>query len=275
MFRILFNCGLRSAELRELCVGDVDIIENTLAIWDTKFHNNRVVPFSEPVADTLTKYLENLSPQSGNCLLFPSPKPHDNGGAYGASWLGAQFRMLLDHANIPYYGPGKGPRPHDTRHTFAVHCLNNWMISTPETATKRGRRNLVLLTILYDTPARVSELVNIRIRDERLEAPAVITLLGKGGKIRSVPLMKQTVELIRAYFVENRIDPHLHSDMPLFWNAHRQKLTRSGVTYILQKYVEMAQEISPVMPTNVTPHKLRHPNVKPTTKIFSTFLFHP
>ena len=76
MFRILFNCGLRSAELRELRVGDVDLVENTLTIWDTKFHKNRVVPFSEPVADALTKYLDNLSPQSGDCLLFPSPKPH-------------------------------------------------------------------------------------------------------------------------------------------------------------------------------------------------------
>lgn len=132
------------------------------------------------------------------------------------------------------------------------------LLSMPDASTKRGRRNLVLLTVLYDTAARVSELVEIRIRDVRLDAPAVITLHGKGGKIRSVPLMKQTVELLKAYFAENRIDSHLHSDMPLFWNAHKQKLTRSGVTYILRKYVEMAQEISSEMPSKITPHKLRH-----------------
>ena len=63
---------------------------------------------------------------------------------------------------------------------------------------------MVLLTVLYDTAARVSELVDICIRDVWLDAPAVITLRGKGGKIRSVPLMKQTVELIRAYFAENK-----------------------------------------------------------------------
>lgn len=133
------------------------------------------------------------------------------------------------------------------------------LLSMPDTSTKRGRRDLVLLTVLYDTAARVSELVDIRIRDVRLDVPAVITLYGKGGKIRSVPLMKQTVELIRAYFAENQLDPHLHSDMPLFWNAHRQKLTRSGVTYILRKYVEMAQEISSEMPTNITPHQSHAP----------------
>jgi len=132
------------------------------------------------------------------------------------------------------------------------------LLSMPDTSTKGGRRDLVLLTVLYDTAARVSELVDICIRDVRLDAPAVITLHGKGGKIRSVPLMKQTVELIRTYFVENRIDSYLHSDVPLFWNAHRQKLTRSGVTYILRKYVERAQNVSSEMPTNITPHKLRH-----------------
>lgn len=132
------------------------------------------------------------------------------------------------------------------------------LLTMPDTSTKRGRRDLVLLTVLYDTAARVSELVDIRICDVRLDAPAVITLHGKGRKVRSVPLMKQTVNLLKAYFEESRIDSVLHSDLPLFWNTHRKKLTRSGVTYILRKYVEMAQGISPDMPVNISPHKLRH-----------------
>ena len=41
----------------------------------------------------------------------------------------AQFRELLRLAHIPYGGKGNGPRPHDIRHTFAVHCLNNWVLS--------------------------------------------------------------------------------------------------------------------------------------------------
>lgn len=154
--------------------------------------------------------------------------------------------------NIPRKAASSPPAQYLTADSLRL------LLSMPDTSTKKGRRNLVLLTVLYDTAARVSELVDIRIRDVRLDAPAVITLHGKGGKIRSVPLMKQTVELIRAYFTENRIDPHLHSDAPLFWNAHRQKLTRSGVTYILRKYAEMAQGISSKMPSNITPHQLRH-----------------
>ena len=67
------------------------------------------------------------------------------------------------------------------------------LLSMPDTSTMKGRRHLAILTVLYDTAARVSELIDIRLRDMRLDPPAVITLHGKGGKIRSVPLMKQTV----------------------------------------------------------------------------------
>ena len=128
----------------------------------------------------------------------------------------------------------------------------------PDTSTRKGRRHLVLLTVLYDTAARVSELTNICLKDVRLEPPAIITLHGKGGKIRSVPLMKQTVTLLREYLAENGILPQRNPDFPLFWNSRRQKLTRSGVTFILQKYAEMAQSVSPEVPGRITPHVMRH-----------------
>ena len=109
------------------------------------------------------------------------------------------------------------------------------LLSMPDTSTPKGRRHLVLLTVLYDTAARVSELADICMRDVRLDFPAVITLHGKGGKIRTVPLMKPTTELLRSYLEENHIDLRRNPDMPLFWNGSRHKLTRSGITYIVQK----------------------------------------
>ena len=132
------------------------------------------------------------------------------------------------------------------------------LLSMPDVSTKKGRRHLVLLTVLYDTAARVSELVNIRLRDIRLDFPAVITLHGKGGKVRTVPLMKQTAGLLQGYLQENHIDLRATPELPLFWNGRRHKLTRSGVTYIVQKYAEMAQELSTGMPTKISPHVFRH-----------------
>lgn len=129
MFRILFNCGLRSAELRKLCVCDVDLEQDLLIIRDTKFHKTRLVPFTQPVADSLKQYIQTLMPQSEDALLFPSPKTYGRRAVYSAVWLQTQFQMLLNRAGIPYKGKKLGPRPHDTRHTFAVHCLNNWVLS--------------------------------------------------------------------------------------------------------------------------------------------------
>ena len=98
-------------------------------ILDTKFHKNRLVPFSDSVSEALTQYLEMFPPQFSDSLIFPSSSPRSNGGRYGNSWLQTQFHQLLRMAGIPYNGPGKGPRLHDIRHTFAVHCLNNWVLS--------------------------------------------------------------------------------------------------------------------------------------------------
>ena len=132
------------------------------------------------------------------------------------------------------------------------------LLSMPDVSTKQGLRHLVLLTVLYDTAARVSELVDIRIRDVRLDFPAVITLHGKGRKVRTIPIMKQTAELLREYLTENRIDTKHNPDMPLFWNSRHNKMTRSGVTYIVQKYTDAARETSLDIPLKISPHIFRH-----------------
>ena len=83
MFRILFNCGLRTSELLKLRMCDVNLKENVFTILDTKFHKNRLVPFSDTVAESLTQYLEMSPPKSTDSLLFPSLNPRSNGGRYG------------------------------------------------------------------------------------------------------------------------------------------------------------------------------------------------
>jgi len=124
MFRILFNCGLRISELRSLRVCDVDMDERVLIVLDTKFHKSRLVPFSNEVAEALETYFSRVEYEGQNDWLFPSPKAT---GKYTSSGQQLHFAMLLRLAGIPHGGRGKGPRLHDIRHTFAVHCLNNWV----------------------------------------------------------------------------------------------------------------------------------------------------
>lgn len=132
------------------------------------------------------------------------------------------------------------------------------ILSMPDTSTRKGRRHLLILTVLYDTAARVSELSDICIRDVRMESPAVITLHGKGNKTRSVPIMKRTARLLEDYFKEYQIDQKKHADLPLFWNAHKRKLSRSGITYIVKKYTDMARTETSDIPCKISPHVFRH-----------------
>lgn len=126
------------------------------------------------------------------------------------------------------------------------------LLAAPSTDTARGLRDQALLCLLYDSGARVQELADIRIRDLRLDSPAQVQLTGKGRKTRSVPLMEQTVCILKEYMKRNGLDNGLNDDHPLFFNAQEKKLTRQGITYVLKKYAEQCGI------NDISPHQLRH-----------------
>ncbi len=134
------------------------------------------------------------------------------------------------------------------------------LLAQPDRTTADGRRDAALLTFLYDTGARVQEIIDLVARNIRLEAPALVTLTGKGRKTRQVPLMSPTTRLMGDYLTERRLLQPDQRDHPVFYNRQRHRLTRAGVTYILAKYAEQARAHSPgvAFPTQVTPHVLRH-----------------
>jgi site-specific recombinase XerD len=129
------------------------------------------------------------------------------------------------------------------------------LLEQPDMRTKNGRRDIVLLSVLYDTGARVQEVCDLRVRDVRLESPALIILTGKGCKSRHVPLLGNTVKLLQNYIKERGLQGNATPDMPLFYNQRHTALTRGGITHILQKYVNKAG--CPDMPSKTTPHVLR------------------
>jgi site-specific recombinase XerD len=131
-------------------------------------------------------------------------------------------------------------------------------LAQPDRRTPEGRRDAVLLSVLYDTGARVQELVDLSVGDVRLDPPAQIRLLGKGRKMRAVPLMGNTIQLLRTHLQENKLDHPEQFDKPLFHNAHHQRLTRSGIRYILHKYVVLARNKCPTLNRTVSPHTMRH-----------------
>ena len=132
------------------------------------------------------------------------------------------------------------------------------LLRLPDTMTKKGRRDSVLLSVLYDTGGRVQEVCDLVVRNIRLETPTEIALTGKGRKTRFVPLMDNTVSMLRGYIAENRLDTVGKESSPLFFNQQHGKLSRGGVTYVLQKYASLAHDHDPAIPAKLTPHILRH-----------------
>ena len=132
------------------------------------------------------------------------------------------------------------------------------LLSQPDKMTVKGRRDLTLLSILYDSGCRVQELANLKVRDVVLEDPAVLILTGKGNKGRRVPLMINTLNLLQHYFKEHSLDKDWKKDYPLFINKQRNKLTKEGIAYIISQCVGSAGRVSASMPEKVTPHMFRH-----------------
>jgi site-specific recombinase XerD len=132
------------------------------------------------------------------------------------------------------------------------------LLRQPDVMTKKGRRDAVLLAVLYDTGGRVSEVCDLIVRNIRLDSPAEITLTGKGRKTRIVPLMANTIAMLRGYIDENKLGTPDKDSHPLFFNQHRSHLSRGGITHILQKYAKLAHMADKNIPENITPHILRH-----------------
>jgi integrase/recombinase XerD len=133
------------------------------------------------------------------------------------------------------------------------------LLKQPDVSTKKGRRDLALLSLLYDTGARVQEVIDLTPAVIRFNKPATILLKGKGDKSRVVPLLDDQVNILKQYMAERKLLEPFANQYPLFANSYHQKLTRAGVTNILLKYVKKARQETPdLIPEKISCHSLRH-----------------
>ena len=131
------------------------------------------------------------------------------------------------------------------------------LLEQPRTATVNGRRDLTLLATLYDTGARVSEIINLKARDVKFDKiNTTIRLFGKGSKVRIVPVIGNTSNLLSRYFKEHNLEDNPNSYV--FVSKLKQPLTEPGVKYIIEKYRSLAEKVSPLVPKNIYPHMFRH-----------------
>lgn len=134
------------------------------------------------------------------------------------------------------------------------------VLDMPNSSTEAGFKDKVLLSVLYDTGARVDELIHMKLIDIHLDKPSVIKIKGKGNKVRVVPIIGNTVQLLKHYIAENDLERRQFSDHEyIFQNRSGNPYTRAGISYIIDKYVELANLKDKANITiNVHPHVFRH-----------------
>jgi site-specific recombinase XerD len=121
---------------------------------------------------------------------------------------------------------------------------------------RNGLRDFTLLSLLYNTGARVQEICDLKVSNLRLESPPLLTITGKGNKTRQVPIWESTQKILIDYLRLSKLDS---SKDFLFTNRGGDKLSRYGIRYILAKYVQKAEVINPkIKDKNIGPHTIRH-----------------
>lgn len=135
------------------------------------------------------------------------------------------------------------------------------MMDAPDVTAHIGLRDHFLMIFLYDTGARIQELLHIRLCDIKADKSPQVLLYGKGDKVRSVPLMKDTVVHLKHYMDVFHTGNPMNSPDLLFYvkrNGDLQPMSDDTVWLRLQKYVAIAQQHCPDVPMRMHPHLWRH-----------------
>ena len=131
-----------------------------------------------------------------------------------------------------------------------------FLFSVPNQKESSQLRDLAIMVLLYETGARVQELIDLCPVDIRFSSTAIVELHGKGNKTRLVPVNADAAAIVRNYIRRcNRVN----AADPLFVNRKGEKLTRAGIQYIIDKYVSTAHtQRLDLFRNRITNHCFRH-----------------
>jgi len=134
------------------------------------------------------------------------------------------------------------------------------LLQQPNVVKGKGLRDLTLLSLMYESAARVQEIIDLIPSSLYLDSkPYRVILHGKGNKNRPVPLPEEVVQILKRYMNQYELFNRENAQKPLFPNNQGQKMTRNGVNNILRKYVKMAKEKDVMLiPDGLSCHSLRH-----------------
>ncbi len=131
------------------------------------------------------------------------------------------------------------------------------LLEAPDLSTEQGRRDYALLMFLYNSGARASEATNLLIKNiifpKNTKDDGRVTILGKGGKVRTCPLWASTLNLLRPLVDGRELTENV------FLNRCGEPITRFGVYDMVDRYAKRASGKMPsIKDKHVSPHTIRH-----------------
>ncbi len=167
-----------------------------------------------------------------------------------------QTALYIDTLKIPLKADDSKVIPYFSEPALAA------LLKQPDLRKKTDLRNLTFMVLMYDTAARCGELLNMRIKDLKLNCKHPIAYLhGKGGKTRTVPLLDKTFLHCKRYLKKFHPNESSGSEEYLFYTvSHKQhnQMSHNTVAYFLKKYAEAAALECTEMPEEIRPHMIRH-----------------
>ncbi|MBI3853664.1 MAG: tyrosine-type recombinase/integrase [Verrucomicrobia bacterium] len=233
---------------------------------------SHTLPLEILSSDTVLRFLDDLERQRGNTIRTRNARlaAIRSFVHYLSDWLGPELPVCVARIlAIPF-----------KRYVQVMSGFLNRQeveaILSATTDTWTGRRDHLLFLLLYNTGARISEVLALRVMDIGAGGKQV-QVLGKGRKQRSLPLWRQTQRGLRQWIRENRFN----SESPLLPNRFGQRLTRAGAAYQLKQLVRRASLKLPALrQRSISPHTFRHSMAMGlleggiTTEVIALFLGH-
>lgn len=194
-------------------------------------------------------------------------------GQKGCSISTRNCRLAAIHSFISFLQYEKVEKLHEWQSILSIKAMKKesnapnyltvdgikLLLAQPDPENYGGLRHLSILALMYDTACRVQEIIDLTVDSLRIQTePYTIRIYGKGRKTRIVPMVQNQTVFLRKYMERYGLNDDRCLKHPLFFNNRGKKMTRTGVTYILKKYADMARQITPsLIPERISCHSLR------------------
>ncbi len=133
------------------------------------------------------------------------------------------------------------------------------LLAAPDLSTKTGRRDLVLLILMYGTATRIDEVLSLKVGQLHLEAKKpYVNIIGKKDKIRTLYLLPKTVAHLKKYLQEFHTDSPNPESYVFYSRTTGGKMSQTAVSKRLKEYAGVAHKICADVPLNLHAHQIRH-----------------